>query len=137
MNTNEWHAYTRKILVEQSVKISIGLTKTSTIKGHINYNTSENAYEITKKVGGLSVIVTDEAGNIFYTRTDETGKFIFYVPKGNYTVTLEKAGISEYINILANNLPIKATPDSIIEVDFSLQVKEKRVETKKFGAKKF
>lgn len=137
VNTNEWHTYTRKILVEQSVKISIGLTKTSTIKGHINYITSENAYEITKKVGGLSVIVTDEAGNVFYTRTDEAGKFILYVPKGNYTVTLEKAGISEYVNILANNLPIKATPESIIEVNFSLQVKEKRVETKKFGTKKF
>lgn len=137
INSNEWHAPLQKIKVDKPTKIAIGLSRTSTIKGSIRYFSTENSFSINQKIGRLSVILTDSSGNVFYTKTDEAGKFIFYVPKNNYTVTLEKKGLSEYVTIVSNNISIQAIPETIIETNFVLQVKEKRIETKKFGTQQF
>jgi hypothetical protein len=137
INSNEWHAPLQKIKIEKTTKIAIGLSRTSTIKGSIRYFSTENSFSINQKIAGLSVILTDSSGNVFYTKTDETGKFVFYVPKNNYIITLEKKGLSEYVTILSNNINIQAMPEKIIETDFVLQVKEKRIETKKFGNQQF
>ena len=137
INSNEWHAPMQKIKIEKSTKIAIGLNRTSTIKGNIRYSSTENSFPINQKVAGLSVVLTDKSGNTYYTKTDESGKFIFYVPKNNYTITLEKNGISEYVTIVSNNINIQATSETINETNFVLQVKEKRVETKKFGNQQF
>nr|WP_314864885.1 carboxypeptidase-like regulatory domain-containing protein [uncultured Flavobacterium sp.] len=137
VNSNEWHAPLQKIKIEKTTKIAIGLSRTSTIKGSIRYFSTENSFSINQKIAGLSVILTDSSGNVFYTKTDEAGKFIFYVPKNYYTVTLEKKGLSEYVTVLSNNINIQAIPEKIIETDFVLQVKEKRIETKKFGNQQF
>lgn len=137
VNSNEWHAYNRTVNVIQDTQVSIGLTKTSTIKGSISYTQTERSYEITKKLGGLSIIAVDDTGNIFQSRTDDVGNFILYVPKGNYTITLEKSGVSEYVDIEHNNRNIQAIPDTITEVKFNLNIKEKRVETRKFSSRGF
>ena len=137
INSNEWHAPLQKIKIDQPTKVVIGLSRTSTIKGSIRYFSTENSFSINQKTAGLSVILTDSSGNVFYTKTDETGKFIFYVPKNNYTVTLEKTGLSEYVTIVSNNINIQAMPETINETNFVLQVKEKRIETKKFGNQQF
>lgn len=137
VNNNEWHAYTRIINVVQDTKIAVGLTKTSTIKGTVTYIETERSFEITKKKGGLSVIAVDDEGNVFHSRTDEAGNFIIYVPKGTYTVTLEKAGVSEYVEIEANNKVIEAIPDTVAQIKFNLNIKEKRIETRKFTSRGF
>jgi len=79
----------------------------------------------------------DDNGNVFHTKTDEKGNFALYVPKGNYTITLEKNGVSEYVEIDNNNQAVTAEPNEIKEVEFSLTIKEKRVETKKFTSRGF
>lgn len=137
ISSNDWHAPSQKIKIDKSTKIAIGLSKTCTVKGNINYLSTENSFPINQKIGGLSLLLTDISGNVFYTKTDDTGKFIFYVPRNDYTVTLEKKGLSEYVSILTNNIIIQANPETINEIHFLLQVKEKRIEMKKFSTKQF
>lgn len=136
-NNNEWHAYSRTIAVNGDTKAAIGMTRTATIKGSVSYFGSEKSYQIARKKNGLSVIAVDDNGNVFTTKTDDNGNFVLYVPGGNYTVTLEKAGISEYIEMENNNQPVQAEPSKIKQVDFKLNIKEKRVETKKFSSRGF
>ena len=76
MNNNEWHAYTRTVVLKGDTKVAIGLNKTSTIRGTISYIETERSYQISKKTAGLSIIAVDETGNVFHTRTDETGNFV-------------------------------------------------------------
>jgi hypothetical protein len=135
LTSNEWHAPQQKIKIEKSTKIAIGLSKTSTIKGSVHYVLTENSFPINTKIAGLLITLTDATGTVYYTKTDDTGKFVFYVPKNNYTITLEKSGLSNYVTIVPNNVTIQATPETITETNFELQVKEKRIETKKFGPK--
>ncbi|QEE49448.1 hypothetical protein FUA48_07585 [Flavobacterium alkalisoli] len=137
VNSNEWHAYSRTVNVIQDTKVAIGLTKTSTIKGSVTYIETERSFEITKKKSGLSIIAIDDSGNVFQTRTDDTGNFILYVPKGGYTLTLEKAGVSEYVEVENNNRTVDAVPDTTTQVKFNLNIKEKRIETRKFTSRGF
>ncbi len=137
LNSDGWHAHNRVITINQDTKISIGLSKTSTIKGSISYLGTEKSYEITRKTSGLSIIAVDDSGNVFHTRTDDAGNFVLYVPKGNYTVTLEKAGVSEYVEVENNSQVIQAVPNTIKELQFILNIKEKRVETRKFTSRGF
>lgn len=137
VTTNEWHARAITTPVNQDTKVAIGLNKTCTIKGSIIYHATEKSYQITRKMAGLSIIGVDDNGNVFHTKTDENGNFTLYVPKGNYTITLEKNGVSEYVEIDNNNQAVTAEPSEIKEVGFSLTIKEKRVETKKFTSRGF
>lgn len=137
VNTNEWYANTVTVAINADTKIAIGLNKTATIKGVISYIATEKSFDITKKKGGLPIIAIDDSGNVFTTKTDENGNFVLYVPKGSYTVTLEKAGVSEYVEIENNNQIINAEPNDIKEVKFTLNIKEKRVETRKFSSSGF
>jgi hypothetical protein len=135
--TNEWYADAMKITVEKSLKQAIGLSKTCTIKGNVNYYTTNNSFHIEQKKGGLQLILTDETGAVFRTKTDDSGKFTFYVPKSNYRLTLETSGLSEYVSVVSNDVPVKALPETIIEISFRLEVKERSIEIKKFSEKKF
>lgn len=137
VNTNEWYANAVTIVINTDTKIAIGLNKTATIKGTLSYTATDKSFDITRKKGGLSIIAIDDSGNVFTTKTDDNGNFVLYVPKGSYTVTLEKAGVSEYVEIENNNQVINAEPDDIKEVKFTLNIKEKRVETRKFSSSGF
>lgn len=137
VNTDEWYANTVTVAITADTKVAIGLNKTATIKGSLSYIATDKSFDITKKKGGLPVIAIDDSGKVFTTKTDDNGNFVLYVPKGSYTVTLEKAGVSEYVEIENNNQVIKAEPDDIKEVKFTLNIKEKRVETRKFSSSGF
>lgn len=137
LNTNEWYASERTIEMNSDTKITIGLTRTATIKGSLSYIATEKSFDITRRKNGLSVIAIDDSGKVFTTKTDDNGNFTLYVPKGIYTVTLEKSGISEYVDIENNNTQVDAEPNDIKEVKFDLIIKEKRVETKKFSSRGF
>lgn len=137
VNSNDWHAHSRMILLNEDTTIHIGINKTATIKGAISYYATEKSYQITKKTSGLSVIAIDDNGNVFNTRTDDNGNFVLYVPKGNYTVTLEKSGVSDYVEVEDNNRQVAAEPNEIQEVKFKLNIKEKRIETRKFTSRGF
>jgi hypothetical protein len=137
VNTNEWYANAVKVDISADTKIAIGLNKTATIKGSISYITTDKSFDITRKKGGLPIIAIDDTGKVFTTKTDEIGNFILYVPKGLYTVSLEKTGISEYVDVEDNNQLISAEPNEIKEVKFTLNIKEKRVETRKFSSNGF
>lgn len=137
VSNNEWNATEQTIQVEGDTKISIGLTRTATIKGKISYTATDKSFDITRKMTGLSVIAVDSNGKVHTTKTDDSGSFVMYVPKGIYTVTLEKAGVSEYVEIEDNNRQVNAEPSDIEEVPFNLQIKEKRVETRKFSSRGF
>jgi hypothetical protein len=135
--TNEWYADARKITVDRSLKLAISLSKTCTIKGSVNYFTTDKSFPIEQKKGGLQLSLTDETGAVFTTKTDDSGKFTFYVPKSNYRLTLETLGLSEYVSVVSNDVQVQALPETIIEVPFRLEVKERTIEIKKFGGKKF
>lgn len=137
VNTNEWYAGERTIEINSDVKVAIGLSRTATIKGALIYSATEKSFEITRRKNGLSIIAIDANGKVFTTKTDDGGNFSLYVPKGIYTVTLEKSGISEYVEIENNNIQVDAEPNDIKELKFDLVVKEKRVETKKFSSRGF
>lgn len=137
VSTNEWNATEQTLQLQGDAKISIALTRTATIKGKISYSATDKSFDITRKTAGLSIIAVDANGKVHTAKTDDSGAFIMYVPKGSYTVTLEKAGVSEYVEIENNNRQIEAEPSEIEEISFNLQIKEKRVETKKFSSRGF
>lgn len=137
INSSEWYAPPQQITIEKSLKMYVGLVKTAIIRGDVKYLSTATAFDINQKLAGLSLSLTDESGKVFYTKTDEAGKFVFYVPQNKYTLTLSPSDISEHVNIVANNIVVNATIDTIQQISFILQVKEKRIEVKKFGAKPY
>lgn len=137
VNTNDWHTPPRTVLISADTKLEIGLNKTGTVKGTLGYVSTDKSYEITKRVAGLSVVAIDESGTVFNTKTNDTGGYVLYLPKGNYTLSLEKSGISEYVEVQNNNIQVSVESNESVEADFILFVKEKKVETKKFTSRGF
>lgn len=129
---NGWYAKDREVYAKGEVEIQIGLEKMTTVKGSIGYSSTILSYDINQRLDGLKVLAIDASGKTYSTRTTSDGKFIFYVPKGNYTISLITPGIMEYVNVIDNNQTIKTTQEQSTKVYFNIAVKEKQVEYKKF-----
>ena len=136
-STNQWYANAVTATINKDTKISIGLNKTTSIKGFLSYSSTEKSFEIARKKAGFSIIAVADNGTLFTTKTDENGNFLLYVPKGSYTVSLEKSGVSPYVEVDNNNQIVTTELDKTKEIKFTFIIKEKRVETRKFSSDGF
>ena len=137
LNKEGWYTQKQRITINEDRQLTIGLQKTATIKGAVEIRSNEKSYDVFKKVSGLSIQALSETAEVYNTKTDSEGSFLLYLPKGNYRVTLEKTGLSNYFTILNNNQRVEAVINEIKIIEFIIEVKEKRLEIQKFTSKGF
>lgn len=55
--------------------------------------------------------ITANGRNVYNTLTDSEGKFEFYLPIGNYVLTLDESILGDRFKLVENNIPITLTKD--------------------------
>jgi len=132
VNKGEWYAQDTSINLNSNRELILELNKTVPIIGKVSYQFSEFSYTIAEELYSLPIVVTDEVGNTFSARTDSRGNFRLYVPEGNYIVRLDKPKRMELIDVPDNNQFMEVKSGTSNPVNFTLKVRERRVERKKF-----
>jgi hypothetical protein len=121
---------------KEEITLQIPLRQTGTVTGKIAYEFDELlSYSTLKELAGQTIAATNEEGKIFEAKTDDNGQFMLYLPTGKYTMTVSSASSQIQIIPVGNNhQPLEVKPGEIINgTDFTLKVKQRKIEIKKFG----
>lgn len=121
---------------KEEVTLQVPLRQTGTVSGKIAYEFDELlSYATLKELAGQTITATNEEGKTFEAKTDDNGQFMLYLPTGKYTMTVSSA--SSQIQVIPggnNHQPFEVKPGEIINgADFTLKVKQRKIEIKKFG----
>ncbi|MGY0038940.1 hypothetical protein [Pedobacter sp. NJ-S-72] len=92
-NTRGWSLQDpTAVFLDKSKKLEIPLIKTQALNGCLKLK-SEKYGDGTPVLAGIRINAVDPNGRIHQTLTDDQGNFCFYLPRNNYTVYIETAGM--------------------------------------------
>lgn len=135
-NQGQWYAPEQKVIVRRKdLKVTFGMAKTGTLKGAISYSYNEYSYDINREMLGIGVEATSENGEVTRTKTDGSGQFVFYLPTGNYFISVSPESLPGEVECSNNQQHFKVDQKTTNKVSFDLVVKSRRVESKKFISK--
>ncbi|MEA5402884.1 hypothetical protein VB776_08160 [Arcicella sp. DC2W] len=127
-----WHAPEQKITLQKKTKIGIPLQITGTLKGQLSYVRSQFSYETDIDLFGIVMLAVDKTGKVFRTRTSSDGRYAFYMPLGEYKVSVDTSLLSSELEVPNNGKDIKIENGNITTTDFIIKVKQRKIEIKKF-----
>jgi hypothetical protein len=133
-----WYGHDQFVVLKdkEEVTLQVPLRQTGTVSGKIAYEFDELlSYSTLKELAGQTITATNEEGKIFEAKTDDNGQFILYLPTGKYTMTVSSASSQiEVIPVGNNHQPLMVKSGEIFNgADFTLKVKQRKIEIKKFG----
>lgn len=129
---NGWYTPEQTIVVNKKTRMMIPLHRTGIVKGRIVYNAGEFSYEILRNLAGITILATHENGKTYTTRTNIDGAYIFYMPAGEYTIVVDKESLQPEVEPAFDSKTVTVDPQNIRTLDLELNVKTRRLETKKF-----
>lgn len=133
LKSGRWHADNQNILLDsRKLTVQIPMHKTGTVEGNLTYDFTQYSYELNRQKQGLTIKATDENGNTVATMTDDYGHYLFYLPAGHYSISLNLGDLPAEIQCDNNGKEVQVTANSYTSVNFVLHVKERHIETKKF-----
>ncbi|MEJ5964303.1 hypothetical protein [Pedobacter immunditicola] len=128
---HNWYAPAQSVVMTQAdLKLEIPLRKIGMIAGKIEYSFNQYSYDVAKVKMGLKVMATDEHGKTTITKTNELGGFSFYLPDGQYTITMED--LPQQVVCTNTNTKVWVTNKIVQPLVMTLKIKERRTEVKKF-----
>lgn len=105
------------------------------VYGDVVLDRQKIAIADTSKLFDLSRIkITAVNGKTFNTLTDINGRFEFYMPNGEYVVTMDENILGDKYTISRNNIPMTLTNNQDgVYLSFYIIEKRKKVVIKEFG----
>ncbi len=137
MQVGEWSFAPHEIDVSQfKTEINIPLRQSGTLRGSITYLTGENSVQIVQRNEGFRFTISDNSGNFRQTVvTDANGRFVTFLPVGEYTITLDKRTLVEYTECREPVRNFRMETGKMNELEpFVMEVKPRKVNVKKFYA---
>lgn len=127
-----WYAPERNIRLDKKTRIEIPLQRTGTLRGTIAYTKTEFSYDIGNDRSGILVTATDSSDRVYKTKTGMDGRYVFYIPVGTYTITIDRASLPAETEPLNDNRQVTIEAGGVSSLDFEIKVRSKKVEVKKF-----
>jgi hypothetical protein len=105
------------------------------VYGDVVLDRQKIAIADTSKPFDLSRIkITAFNGKVYNTLTDVNGRFEFYMPNGDYIMTMDETILGERYTITRNNIPMTLTnKQDGVYISFYIIEKRKKVIIKEFG----
>lgn len=105
------------------------------VYGDVVLDRQKIAIADTSKPFDLSRIkITAVNGKIYNTLTDINGRFEFYMPNGNYVMTMDETILGDRYTITRNNIPMTLTnKQDGVYISFYIIEKRKKIIIKEFG----
>lgn len=135
MQAGQWSFDQKKIKVDGfKTRIEIPLRQSGTLQGSIRYEAGENSVEIVQRNEGFRFTISGNEGKFLQTVvTDANGRFITFLPVGEYTITLDQKTLPEHTECKepVRNFSVKA--GELNQLDpFVIEVKSRQVNVRKF-----
>jgi hypothetical protein len=108
------------------------LQRTGTLKGQLNYSRSQFSYETEIDLFGIVMLAVDKTGKVFRTRTSSDGRYTFYMPVGEYKISVDTSMLPSELEVPENAKGIQVLDGQVATIDFTIKVKQRKVEVKKF-----
>jgi hypothetical protein len=129
---NGWYAPERVVRLDKKTRVEIPLLRTGTLKGTVTYTKTEFSYEIGNDRSGILITATDNNNHIYKTKTGMDGRYVFYIPVGTYTITIDRNSLPAEIEPVNDNQRIQVEAGIIGILNFEMKIRSKKIETKKF-----
>lgn len=136
-NDNQWLSEPIVLNVDKDTEKEIFYNKTTTIHGYLLFDETKNSFDIKKEKGAFRIDLVNENGNVYKTYTDDSGRYMIYVPEGIYTISIFNHLPNTQTEVIKNNIQITTEIDKPITQDFIIKIKEKKSDVKKFNSVKF
>jgi len=133
---NEWYAATIETsLNSRGIEVSIPLEETGTVSGALKYaDYNKNQYEVLANIAAIPVVFTGPDGVAFTFYTDNRGQYRAYLPLGTYTMSVDPAGLQQYVYVDQEPISVEVKESTNSELPTTtLKIRERRVEIKRFG----
>ncbi|WP_276349244.1 carboxypeptidase-like regulatory domain-containing protein [Daejeonella sp. JGW-45] len=132
-NVKGWYSPDEIIKLDQKKeRLEIALKRTGTLRGTLGYSFNEFSYEINRNLQGITVIAIDEKNIRHITKTNSEGQYVFYLPIGRYTVSVDSGNLPAEVEAEKKPGDFQLNAESPQVIDFKLLVKVRKIETKKF-----
>ena len=135
MRAGRWFFDRKKVSVESArTTVDIPLKQTGTLRGSVRYEAGEHSVEIIPKYEGLRFTISNGDGT-FTQRviTDGQGRFIAFIPVGEYTITLDKNTLPEYTDCEEYTRTFTIEAGKVNELEpFDIDVQSRRVNVRRF-----
>ena len=135
MQAGQWSFDQKKIKVSSSkTKIEVPLKQSGTLQGSIRYEAGENSVEIVQRNEGFRFTISGNGGNFQQTVvTDPNGRFITFLPVGEYTITLDLKTLPEHTECKEPERSFSVKTGELNQLDpFVIEVKSRQVNVRKF-----
>jgi hypothetical protein len=122
------------ILIMNSGTINIPFVRGVKVYGDVILDRQKIAIADKDKLFDMSRIkITATGGKVYHTLTDIDGHFEFYLPNGEYTLTMDETILGDTYKLSRNNIPLtlKASQDGVY-MSFYIVEKRRKVEFKTF-----
>lgn len=117
--------------------ICIPFSKGVQILGNVELDREKYSAGIVEKldVSRIKIFLTDTAGAVVSSVTDNRGNFKFYVPYGKYTLRMDEKILGNGFELADNDIPLEFTEgiESYYHTFFIIE-KKRKVKNKKFNA---
>ena len=137
MQTGQWSFGQQEIEVSRfKTVVELPLRQSGTLHGSIRYEAGENSVEIVQRTEGFRFTISGNEGKFQQTVvTDAYGRFITFLPVGEYTITLDKRTLVEHTECKEPERNFRMEAGRVNELEpFVIEVKSRKVNVKKFFA---
>lgn len=123
------------ILDTHHAHIEIPLHQSGTVSGKIRYRfNAQTAVDFQPRYRGIVFNVYKEDRLIKKITTDDDGKFLLFLPKGDYRIALNENSLPANTYIEQGDSDITIESGKIVKIPtILLKVKEKKINMKRFG----
>lgn len=125
------------LLIEHDLVMSIPFVRGIKVSGQVMIDLDKRTTEANEMFDLSNLKVAANNGKAYHTLTDKEGNFEFYLPNGDYTITLDENIFTDKYRLMQNNIPVTLANDlESMFVSFFIVEKRRKANIKKFGVDK-
>lgn len=127
-----WYAEKQEVTLNRSVRLEIALQQAGILKGgiHVQNNDTLDYTRGKMNTSGMMVLAISSEGKSYRTQSGYKGDFIFFLPAGDYTVSLQLPDTG--LQCLNNGQTVRVDPGNPAVLEFSISRKHQKIEIKRF-----
>lgn len=116
------------------MEVAIPFVRGIKVSGQVMIDLDQRTVAADEKFDLTNIKVAANNGKAYHTLTDFDGKFEFYLPNGDYTITLDENIMSDKYRLMQNDIPVTLSNDlESMFITFFIVEKRRKVKVKKFG----
>lgn len=109
MNVSDWftpYSLSLNFLLEKDKRMLIPLQRGAQLKGKITASTDTLSSTVLDGLANIRITAVDTAGNTYYALSNYEGNFSFYMPYGNYLVSINPEILGPTFKLVPASIPV-------------------------------